>query len=57
MDEINQLVVGYVAIPFSPFPTQVKIVIASCIIHNWVIDDRGDEFMIQTMSSIQTILR
>jgi hypothetical protein len=28
------------------FPTQVEIAIASCIIHNWVIEDGGDEFII-----------
>jgi hypothetical protein len=27
------------AISFSPFPTQVEIVMASYIIHNWVIED------------------
>jgi hypothetical protein len=31
---------------FFSFPTQVEIVIASCIIHNWVIEDGGDEFII-----------
>jgi hypothetical protein len=31
----------------SPFPTQVvEIVVASCIIYNWVIDDGGGEFII-----------
>jgi hypothetical protein len=34
------------AIPFFSFPTQVEIVVASCIIHNWVIKDGGDEFII-----------
>ena len=34
------------ATPFFPFPTQVDIVIASCIIHNWVIRDGIDELII-----------
>jgi hypothetical protein len=34
------------AIPFFLFPTQVEIVIASCIIYNWVIEDGGDESII-----------
>jgi hypothetical protein len=46
MDEINQLVVLYVDIPFFSFPTQVEIMIVSCVIHNWVIDDGGDGFKI-----------
>ncbi|KAG8093581.1 hypothetical protein GUJ93_ZPchr0012g19445 [Zizania palustris] len=33
------------ATPFFPFPTQVDIVLACCIIHNWVIQDGGDEFI------------
>lgn len=32
------------ATPFFPFPTQVDIVVACCIIHNWVIQDGMDEF-------------
>jgi hypothetical protein len=32
--------------PFFPFETQVVIVIACCIIHNWVIEDGLDEFII-----------
>jgi hypothetical protein len=32
-------------------------VIASCIIHNWVIDDWSDGFKIQTMITIHIILR
>jgi hypothetical protein len=43
------------ATPFFPFVVQVKIVAACCIIHNWVIEDGGDEFIIpesETMSSI-----
>ncbi|KAL6842579.1 hypothetical protein ACP4OV_027423 [Aristida adscensionis] len=35
------------ATPFFPFPTQVDIVIACCIIHNWVIQDGGDEMIIE----------
>jgi hypothetical protein len=30
-----------------PFPTQVDIVIACCIIQNWIIQDGGDEFIIE----------
>jgi hypothetical protein len=32
--------------PFFPFETQVDIVIACCIIHNWVIEDEFDELII-----------
>ena len=32
------------ASPFFPYETQVDIVIACCIIHNWVIEDGSDEF-------------
>ena len=32
--------------PFFPYPTQVDIVVACCIIHNWVIQDGGDELII-----------
>jgi hypothetical protein len=35
------------ATPFFSFPTQVDIVVACCIIHNWVIQDGGDEMIIQ----------
>ena len=35
------------ASPFFPFPTQVDIVVACCIIHNWVIQDGSDDFIIQ----------
>jgi hypothetical protein len=35
------------ATPFFPFPTQVDIVVAYCIIHNWVIKDVIDEFIIE----------
>jgi hypothetical protein len=34
------------ATPFFPFAVQVEIVVACCIIHNWVIEDGGDEFII-----------
>jgi hypothetical protein len=32
--------------PFSRFLTQVDIVVACCISHNWVINDGIDEFII-----------
>jgi hypothetical protein len=35
------------ASPFFPLPTQVDIVVACCIIHNWVTQDGSDEFIIQ----------
>jgi hypothetical protein len=35
------------ATPFFPFPTQVDIVVVCCIIHNWVIQEGGDEIIIQ----------
>lgn len=35
------------ATPFFPFSTQVDIVVACCIIHNWVIQDGGDELIIE----------
>jgi hypothetical protein len=35
------------ATPFFPFKTQVDIVVACCIIHNWVIQDGSDELIIQ----------
>jgi len=34
------------ATPYFPFQTQVDIVVACCIIHNWVIQDGGDELII-----------
>ena len=34
------------ATPFFPYPTQVDIVVACCIIHNWVINDGIDEYII-----------
>ena len=39
------------ASPFFPFPTQVDIVVACCIVHNWVIQDGSDEFIIQDGSN------
>ena len=38
------------ATPFFPFPTQVDIVCACCIIHNWVIQDGNDEFFIEDVT-------
>jgi hypothetical protein len=43
------------AIPFFPFPTQVKIVVASCIIYNWIIEDEGDEFIIPEDEELPSI--
>jgi hypothetical protein len=43
------------AIPFFPFPTQIEIVVPSCIIHNWVIEDGGDEFIIPEYEELPTI--
>jgi hypothetical protein len=43
------------AIPFPSFPTQVDIVVACCIIYNWVIEDRGDEFIIPETVEISSI--
>jgi hypothetical protein len=37
------------ATPFFPFPTQVEIVVACCIIHNWVIQDGDDEFIMESL--------
>ncbi|XP_024311468.1 protein ALP1-like [Brachypodium distachyon] len=34
------------ATPFFRFPTQVDIVVACCIIHNWVLGDEIDEYII-----------
>lgn len=34
------------ATPFFRFPTQVNIVVACCIIHNWVLGDEIDEYII-----------
>jgi hypothetical protein len=38
-------ILDYVS-PFFPFPTQVDIVVACCIIYYWVIQDGSDEFII-----------
>ena len=35
------------ATSFFPFQTQVDIVVACCIVHNFVIADGTDEFIIQ----------
>jgi hypothetical protein len=43
------------ATPHFPFATQVEIVVACCIIHNWVIDDGGDEFIIPEDEEVPTI--
>jgi hypothetical protein len=43
------------ATPHFPFPTQVEIVVACCIVHNWVIDDGGDEFIIPEDEEVPTI--
>ncbi|KAK3159634.1 hypothetical protein QOZ80_1BG0049090 [Eleusine coracana subsp. coracana] len=34
------------AIPFFPFPAQVDIIIACCIIHNWVLSQGTDRFIL-----------
>ncbi|XBI10365.1 hypothetical protein VPH35_137655 [Triticum aestivum] len=31
--------------PFYPYPTQVKLVLACCIIHNWILQWEVDEFV------------
>jgi hypothetical protein len=43
------------ATPFFPFSTQVEIVVACCIIHNWVIQDGGDDFIIEASEDSTTI--
>ncbi|XP_025813055.1 uncharacterized protein LOC112890368 [Panicum hallii] len=43
------------ATPFFPFSTQVEIVVACCIIHNWVIQDGGDDFIIDASEELATI--
>jgi hypothetical protein len=43
------------ATPFFPFSTQVEIVVACCIIHNWVIQDGGDDFIIDASEELDTI--
>jgi hypothetical protein len=44
------------AIPFFPFPTQVEIVLASCIIHNWVIEGRVMSSLYLRMRSCLVLL-
>jgi hypothetical protein len=43
------------ATSFFPFSTQVEIVVACCIIHNWVIQDGGDDFIIPKSEELPTI--
>jgi hypothetical protein len=43
------------ATPFFPFPTQVEIVVACCIIHNWVLEEGGDEFIIHEDEAMPNI--
>ncbi|XP_025821786.1 protein ALP1-like [Panicum hallii] len=43
------------AIPFFPFPTQVEVVVAACIIHNWVIEDGGDDLIISESDDLPII--
>jgi hypothetical protein len=43
------------ATSFSPFSTQVGFVVACCIIHNWVIQDGGDDFIIPESEELPTI--
>ena len=40
------------ATPFFPFSTQVDIVVACCIMHNWVLQDGLDEFIIPEINYI-----
>jgi hypothetical protein len=40
---------------FFSFFTQVKIVVACCIIHNWVLEDGGDEFIISEDEAMPSI--
>jgi hypothetical protein len=42
------------ASPFFPYETQVDIVVACCIIHNWVIEDGSDEFNIPSENDEDT---
>jgi hypothetical protein len=42
-------------IRFPPFPTQIEIVITVCIIHNWVIQDGSDEFIIFETEELPSI--
>lgn len=38
------------ATPFFPFSTQVDVVIASCILHNWVLSQGSDHFVVPEAS-------
>jgi hypothetical protein len=40
---------------FFTFPTHVDVVVAFCIIHNWVIEDVGDEFIIPEEEELPSI--
>jgi hypothetical protein len=41
--------------PFFPFSTQVEIMVACCIIHNWVLEDGSDEFIISEDDAMSSI--
>ncbi|KAM3208103.1 hypothetical protein ACQJBY_063043 [Aegilops geniculata] len=41
--------------PFFSYPTQVDIVIACCTVHNWVINDGIDEFIIPEAECVANI--
>jgi hypothetical protein len=43
------------ATPFFPFSTQVQIMVACCIIHNWVVEEGGGEFIIHEDEAMPTI--
>jgi hypothetical protein len=43
------------AVPFFPFPTQVEVVVAACIIHNWVIEDGGNDLIISENDDLPSI--
>jgi hypothetical protein len=34
------------AIPYFPFPVQVDIIVACCILHNWVLSQGTDRFIL-----------
>jgi hypothetical protein len=40
------------ATPFFPCPTQVDIVVACCIIHNWVMNDGIDQYITDPLDLI-----
>jgi hypothetical protein len=52
---IDRSRIDYLIIRFSPFPTQVEIVIDSYIIHNWIIEDGDDEFIIPKNEELSII--